>query len=271
MTGQYVGWTNLKTGARVSHSEMVQGLITSDCVLLGEQHNRADHHRWQLHVVAGLAAHRPICVGYEMFPARLDPVLADWVAGGLSEADFLEKAEWQKVWGFPEELYMPLFRFCRDMGVPMVGLNCERDLVRNVGANGWGSIPEEAREGISPACPSSPAYRKFIFDLTGGARPDRQAKSPDDPAFDRFVRAQEVWDRAFATRICQAAKRPEAPLVVGIIGQGHLQYGGGVSWQLADLGFHKAKVLIPSDPANPNPPADAADAVFHLAPSLEAE
>lgn len=244
-------------------------LARAQTVLLGERHDRADIHRWQLHTAAGLAAHRPIVMGFEMFPARLDPVLADWVAGRIGSEDaFLTRAEWGSVWGFPPELYLPLFRFCREAGVPMLGLNVRRGLVRAVGAGGWEAVPEDEREGLTPAKPSPVAYRRFIFDLAGGG-PGRRAQGPGDPAFDRFVRAQEVWDRAFATHIARAARGPGNPLVVGIIGMGHLQFGGGVPWQLADLGIADTRVLIPHDPgARPAP--GAADAAFALPPALEA-
>lgn len=255
------GWT--QGGQPVAHDRLIAALAQAPAVLLGEQHDRADHHRWQLHVAAGLAAHRPVVMGFEMFPARLDPVLADWVAGRLDEDSFLTRAEWGTVWGFAAELYLPLFRFCREMAVPMVGLNVARELVRAVGVGGWGAVPEDQRQGLTPARPSTATYRRFIFDLTGGGRPDRKAATPDDPVFDRFVRAQEVWDRAFATHILRATRRPGAPLVIGIIGMGHLQFGGGVPWQLADLGLQGARVLIPETAGAPVPPG-AADAVFSL-------
>ena len=220
-----------------------------------------------MHVAAGLAARRAVGVGFEMFPARLDPVLAEWVAGGLTEAEFLTRAEWGTVWGIPSELYMPIFRFCRDMAVPMVGLNVARSLVRAVGAGGWDSVPEADREGLTRPKPSAMPYRRFIFDLTGGGRPGRKAQSADDPAFDSFVQAQEVWDRAFATHIAAASRRPGNPLVAGIIGMGHLQYGGGVGWQLADLGLPDSRALIAAD-AGAAPAPGAVDAVFHLQPNL---
>ncbi|MGR3793016.1 ChaN family lipoprotein [Vannielia sp. SX4] len=230
------GWFHPGSAAPVPHAEAIAELAGAPAVLLGETHDRADIHRWQLHVAAGLLAHRPIVMGFEMFPARLDPVLAEWVGGGLSEEAFLAKAEWGEVWGFPPDLYMPLFRFCREAGVPMLGLNCRRGLVREVGAGGWEAVAEADREGLTPARPSPMPYRRYIFDLAGGGPPGRKATGPEDPAFDRFLRAQEVWDRAFATRIVAALRVPEPPLVVGIIGQGHLLWGGGVPWQMSDLG-----------------------------------
>lgn len=256
-------WTDA-SGQPLAHAALMADLAAAQVVILGEQHDRADHHRWQLHVAAGLRAHRPIVMGFEMFPARLTPVLAEWVAGDLSEADFLDRTDWQNVWGFAPELYLPLFRFCRDMRVPMIGLNVERALVRAVGAGGWDAVAQDARDGLAPARPSPLPYRQSLFDLTGGARPDRAAQSADDPAFDRFVRAQEVWDRAFATHIAAIAAQPEAPLVVGIIGAGHVLFGGGVQWQLADLGIARTRALIPIDADAPLPPPGAADAVFRL-------
>lgn len=266
------GWKD-STGAEIAFPDLIARLAPRSAVLLGETHDRASIHRWQLHVAAGLAARRPILMGFEMFPARLDPVLADWVAGGLDEAAFLAAVDWEKVWGFPPELYMPLFRFCREWGVPMRGLNCRRGLVSEVGREGWAAIPEADREGLTPSREAHPEYRRYLFDMTGGVRPGRESKSPEDPAFDRFVRAQQVWDRAFACNIARAIKEAEGepPLVVGIIGRGHLEWGLGTPWQLEDLGFPDAAVLLPGADGLPGPygPRPIAEAVFSPAPDLE--
>ncbi|MEH0069108.1 ChaN family lipoprotein [Pannonibacter sp. Pt2-lr] len=139
---------------------------------MGEQHDKAAQHRWQLHVAAGLLALRPgIVMGFEMFPARLDPVLARWVAGELSEAEFLEQAEWGTVWGFPAELYLPLFRFCRQFAIPMHGLNCRRALVSEVGKEGWEAIAEENRDGLTPPCPLRQPTGSICFRSPAAARP----------------------------------------------------------------------------------------------------
>jgi hypothetical protein len=73
------------------------------------------------------------------------------------------------------------------------------------------------------------------------------ATSATDPEFDRFVRAQKTWDRAFACNIAEAHGAANATLVVGIIGRGHLQYGYGTPARLADLGISDAAVLLPCD------------------------
>ena len=52
----------------------------------------------------------------------------------------------------------------------------------------------------------------------------------------------------------RAKTRPDAPLVVGILGTGHLEKGFGVPYQLADLGIDDTAVYIPV------PPAESCDA-----------
>ncbi|NBN63321.1 hypothetical protein GWI71_06475 [Microvirga tunisiensis] len=259
-------WIRPSDGAVLAHPEVLARAARADVVLLGEQHDKAAQHRWQLHVLAGLLARRAdIAVGFEMVPARLDPVLARWVAGELTEADFLDQAEWGTVWGFPAELYLPLFRFCRQFRLPMLGLNCRRALVTEVGIGGWDAIPDADRDGVTPALPATPAYRRFLFEFTGGGAPNRKVTSPDDPAFDRFVRAQQVWDRAFACRMAEARAARGAPLVVGIIGRGHLEFGHGTPAQLTDLGVATVTVLLPhTAPERPAP--GIADAVFVMDP-----
>lgn len=265
-------WIDPATGETLAHQAVLKKAAKASVVLLGEQHDKAAQHRWQLHVLAGLLALRPdLAVGYEMFPARLDPVLARWVAGDYEREDtFLSEAEWGTVWGFPPELYLPLFRFCRQFRIPMHGLNCRRALVTEVGKLGWDAIAEEDRDGVTPSLAATPAYRRYLFELTGGGPPNRKAQGPDDPAMDRFVRAQQVWDRAFACRIAALRDAPKPPLVAGIIGRGHLEFGHGTPAQLADLNVGSVVVLLPHTGREPHREG-LADAVYCMDPNEDVQ
>lgn len=241
-------WLDGITGTPLSHGEVLAQVAHRRVVLLGETHDRFDIHRWQLHVCAGLLAQRSdIALGFEMFPRRCQLVLDRWVAGELSVSDFLDKAEWETVWRFDPELYLPLFNFCRQFRLPMVALNCERPLVTRVGKDGWDSIPEDERDGVTPALPASLAHRQYLFDITGGGRSDRTLTGASDPAFDRFVRAQQTWDRAFACNIAKALQSGIAGQIIGIIGRGHMEHGHGTPFQLAHLGFDDTAILLPTD------------------------
>jgi hypothetical protein len=69
----------------------------AEIVLLGEQHDDEDHHRWQAQVLAGLHALRPdMVIGFEMFPRQVQPALERWVAGELTVPAFLAQTAWDR-------------------------------------------------------------------------------------------------------------------------------------------------------------------------------
>jgi uncharacterized iron-regulated protein len=258
-------WLDPLTGNTINHGALLKRMAAKQAVLLGETHDRYDIHRWQLHILAGLYAYNQnIVVGFEMFPRRCQPVLDAWVAGKLDTATFLERVEWKSVWGFAPALYLPIFHFCRQFKLPMKAINCRRALVTEVGKLGWDAIAVADRDGVSPAKPATTAHRKYLFEMTGGARADRKAVSADDPEFDRFVRAQQTWDRAFACNIAEAHGVMDRPLVVGIIGRGHLEYDHGTPFQLADLGIADVAVLLAVDEPFQADGEAIADAIFRL-------
>lgn len=250
-------WMDPTTGALLDAGPLMRRLATRRAVLLGERHDVAEIHRWQLQVVTCLHLLQPgLAVGFEMFPRRLQPVLDRWVEGAFTTEEFLREVEWEKVWGFPPEIYLPLFHFCRQQGVRMLALNCHRPLVTRIGQDGWDSVPEEERDGMTPAAPPTPGHRAYISWLTG---------RPEAEITDRFLRAQQVWDRAFACNIA-AALEGGVPLVVGIIGAGHLDFGHGTPHQLAALGVTEVSVLRTSEAAGLDTQdwAGIAEAVFRL-------
>jgi uncharacterized iron-regulated protein len=245
-----------------------------DVVLLGERHDEDDHHRWQLHTLAALHALRPhMVIGFEMFPRRVQPALDRWVAGELTVKQFLEQTEWDKVWDLPAELYLPLFQFARINRIPMVALNVERKLNKAISDQGWDAVPEGEREGVGRPAPPSEAYRDLLLEVyrehgTVGGKDVAQVQK-GDRAFRNFVESQITWDRAMAEGLArQAAPRATGgkPLVVGIMGSGHIRYGYGVPHQLRDLGVRSIGTLLPlsAEAGCRELRAGLADAVFAL-------
>ena len=215
-------------------------------VLLGETHDNPDHHRWQLQTVAALAALRPrIALGFESFPRRIQPVLDRWVAGELSEQDFLKESHWSEVWGFDAAYYLPLFHFARLNRIPMIALNVEHALPRDIGAHGLDTVPLERREGVStPAAPAS-GYVDELYQTWAEHLKKGEQRPRNDPEFQRFVQAQQMWDRAMAQAIADRLARDPGLLVVGIMGSGHVADGYGVPHQLRDLHVSHTAWLLP--------------------------
>ena len=233
-------------------------LAQGQAILLGETHSNPDHHRWQLGVIAGLHALRPnMVLGFEMFPRRIQPVLDQWVAGMLTEAEFLAKSEWDRVWGFEASLYMPIFQFARLHRIPMVALNVDRALVQRVNQIGWAAVPGADREGVTDPAPASREYLAWLYPTFQEHQPQESAHTPTevsggptdaqlaDPAFRRFVDGMLLWDRAMAQAIAERLGSPTSPLVVALIGSGHLRSGYGVPAQLKQLGITNVAEALP--------------------------
>jgi uncharacterized iron-regulated protein len=257
-------------------AEILERAAQGEVVLLGERHDVADHHRWQLYTLAALYAQRPdMAIGFESFPRRVQPVLDRWVAGELDATQFFAQTDWKKVWNYPPQLYLPLFEFARIHHIPMFAMNVERDLTRDIGARGWDAIPEARREGLSRPAPAGAEYRASLYEIyrrhPGRANSAPKKASPDDPEFQHFVESQTTWDRAMAqaivSRLDQAALG-QRPLVVGIAGSGHLRNGFGVAHQLRDLGVDEITTLLPIEVPEDCKflVAGLADAVFTLPP-----
>jgi len=258
-------------GGRIDGTEVIARAARRSVVLLGESHESAEHHRWQLQMLAALHALRPdMVIGFEMFPRRVQKALDRWVAGELSETEFLAATDWRNVWRYDPNLYLPLFHFARMNRIPMVALNVEGRVTREATARGFDGIPESGREGVTrPAAPSA-AYLDYLLPIyrehpRGGGEPSEA--SLDDPGFRRFVESQQVWDRAMAQALRAAAARPGRALVVGIMGAGHVVHGYGVPHQLKDLGVSDVATLLPWDRNGGcrDLVAGLADAVFGIA------
>jgi uncharacterized iron-regulated protein len=241
-------WT-IPGAGQVAAQEILSRAARESVVLLGESHDSADHHRWQLHTISGLAAlHPKIVLGFEMFPRRVQPALDRWVAGELSEAEFTKASDWSSVWGYEAALYLPLFHFARLNRIPMVGLNVEREFVRTVGSKGLDAVPLDKREGVTNAAPATEPYVERLF--TAYAEHPEKDRTParTDPEFRHFVDAQLVWDRAMAQALAEAAARNPGALVIGVMGSAHVIQGHGVPHQLGSLGIRRIASLLPWGP-----------------------
>jgi len=257
---------------RLASRELFARAAARSVVLLGETHDNAEHHRWELQTIAALhALHPDMVLALEMFPRRVQRPLDRWVAGELTQDEFLTAAEWRAVWQFDPQLYLPMFHFARMNRVPMVAVNVESALTRAVAKDGFDAVPEEKREGVTRPAPATDAYIETLLDAysrhahagQGDAKVDR-----NDPAFKRFVESQLVWDRAMAQGIAGALARSPSALVVGVMGSGHLVNGFGVVHQLRDLNVSKTMVLLPWDHGTDcaGLAVGLADAVFGVMP-----
>ncbi len=246
-------WVN-SVGKQVANSDIIKTLSRSKVILIGEDHENAEHHRMQLHTMAQIYAEQPnMALGFEAFPRKAQKYLDQWVRGELDENEFIKLVEWEEVWRFNKDHYLPMFHFARMNKIPMVALNVERRLVSEVGNKGWDNVPPELREGISKPAPANSDYIEVLASVFAQHMPqhgqpgDESAASElsasdisdiiSNPSFQKFMQGQLVWDRAMAEALADIIKKQKKSIVVGIMGAGHVMGDYGVGHQLIDLGI----------------------------------
>jgi len=268
-----VGSWAVPGGGKISGTEVISNAVKQSVVLLGEAHADLEHHRWQLQMLASLHTRHPdMVIGFEMFPRRVQKALDKWVAGNFSVAEFLDAADWKHGWSIDAKAYLPLFHFARMNQIPMVALNIDSRLRKEISLKGFDNLLEDKFKGVTRPAEPSDAYLEYLMLIY--KKHDRNNKdknkdevSADDSDFLRFVRGQQLWDRAMAQALYLALTRPGRPLVVGVMGAGHIRHGYGVPHQLMDLGIEDVAMLLPweSNKACEQLVTGIADAVFGVA------
>ena len=242
---------------RVPLVELPQIYSKSSVVLLGEHHDNAEHHRWQLQMITALHVKKKhIAITLEMFPRKAQAILDRWVAGELSESDFIEQSGWNSYWRFDPDLYMPIFKYARMNNIPLYAANVERSLIQKAGKMPWNEIPEAEREGVSEAAPAKQGYKELLANVFMSHQSGHDSKSEEEmrrqiisnPGFDNFVASQQAWDRAMAERIRDALNDDKRRTVISLSGSGHMMFNFGIPEQLEAMGIDSIASLIPWDP-----------------------
>lgn len=225
------------TGRDVTFEAMIRAASRSDVVFFGEQHDDPGTHRAELAVLAALGnGSRPVVLSLEMFERDVQGVLDDYLAGRISESDFLARA---RPWERYTTDYRALVELARARGWPVVAANVPRRLASAVSRGGLASI-----EGLSSAerplaardisCPRDVYYEKFAAQMQGHSAGGGPASATDSAAMrkmtDRFYEAQCVKDETMAESIVTAlGAAGQGALVLHVDGAFHSDFGLGTA------------------------------------------
>ena len=209
-------------------ASIIPELADKRVVFVGEIHNRYEHHLTQLEIIRQLhEIHPRIAIGMEAFQQPFQHSLDAYIAGDLSERDFLRDSEYYQRWRFDFRHYAPILRYAREHRIPVIALNLPAELTRKAGKVGIDGLSETEKAKIPQTIDrSDTAYEARLRDVFD------QHPHTDEQSFDRFLDVQLLWDEGMAKRAAEYLKEnPEAVMVV-LAGGGHLAYGSGIPQRL---------------------------------------
>jgi len=198
----------------VTMTQLVEEIRGARVVFVGENHGNRNHHRTQLDVIRALRdSGVDVAIGLEMFLARNQRSLDDWVGDRIPESAFLK--EFGENWdGRKWPAYRDIFEFARVEDVPMIGLNLERRVVRQVSLGGFSSVD---RRDIPPireiSCDAGEKYQEVLRTAIGVHAGKEE--------FVRFCEAQMLWDASMAWNVIDYLEKHPGRVMVVMAGSFH--------------------------------------------------
>ncbi len=217
---------HLPTGFYVSEAQMLAAAGDARVVYVGETHDNPASHRLELTVLKALYARYPgrVALGMEMFTTGQQEVLNRWVTGELSEKEFLKTSRWFDVWNMDFAYYRDLLVFARDNGIPVMGLNASKELVRSVGQTDFADLPDADKKLLPEIDMSDPYHTAMVKAIFGG-------HTKGNNMLDGFLRVQNLWDETMAENVARflKSKQGDEPWhMVVVAGGNHIRFGFGI-------------------------------------------
>jgi uncharacterized iron-regulated protein len=226
-------------GAPLTLDKLITQLSDKRVVFIGEIHTRYDHHLNQLEIIRGLYQQNPdMAIGVEYFQQPFQRQVDGYIAGDITEQEFLRSTEYFTRWGYDYRLYSAIFRYASEHHIPVVALNVPGALPSAVAKAGIAGLSKEQRAALPADIePADAAYRARLRVAFEG----HPASTPD--AFNHFVEAQLVWDEGMAASAAAYLSAHPARRMAILAGSGHVAFGSGIPQRL-ERRTHAAYAIV---------------------------
>lgn len=217
-------------GPVIDFQQMIDRLTKQRVVLVGERHDRYDHHQNQLAIIRALHQRDPdIAIGMEFFQRPFQAYLDQYVAGEIDQREMLRATEYYRRWKYDFRLYAPILEYAREQGIPIIALNLPPEITGPVGSGDFASLNIEQLDELPEEMDREvPGYEDRLMAIFTG-----HPVAGHGSNMDRLLEVQLLWDEGMADRAAEFLKdHPRTRLVV-LAGSGHVAYGTGIPDRLA--------------------------------------
>jgi uncharacterized iron-regulated protein len=220
----------LSSGQEVAFSRMIDDMMSSRFVYLGETHDSLAMHDIQLRIIQALYERdKNLAIGMEMIPVTFQNTLNKWSLGILKKEEFIHEVLWYETWNFNFGYYEKIFAFAKDNVIPVYGLNIPRELVTKIRVQGWDALSEDEKKLVPQPNLSHEEHRTLIRTIFESSDLPHQMKGQGlDMMFEGLYRAQSAWDESMAFYASRASEKEGKRMVV-LAGSGHFLYNLGIN------------------------------------------
>jgi uncharacterized iron-regulated protein len=255
--------SGIPTATTRSFDSIIEELLNSRAVYVGETHTSYQDHLLQLQIIRALHEHDPrLAIGMEMFSRPTQETLDDYIERRIDEKTFLKDSNYFEQWRFDYRLYRDIINFARRHRLPIIGLNIDRKIVSSMYRNGTPDDTETTEENVLPADRDldMPGYRQRLVSVFQHHPTGRKTAEEND-RFKGFLQAQALWDETMAESVAEyLTANPDMRMVV-IAGRGHTHKVTAIPPRVARrLPIQQAVVVNAEASENADP--DAADYLF---------
>lgn len=225
--------------------EIIPHILRKPVIYIAERHTDYEDHKVQLKVIMNLHEQgRKFAIGMEMFQRPFQKVIDDYLAGAISEMEFLKSTEYFKRWQFDYHLYREIVEYAKAKNIPVIALNIWTEIVKKVSSEGLDSLSDiEKREIPESMNMSDAAYQEKLRDVFR----QHQHSNKEGRNFENFYQAQILWDETMAHSIDAFLKKnPDYQMVV-LAGTGHIMYDSGVPNRVHRLNGKEYVTIIPNN------------------------
>lgn len=206
---------------KITLEQVIASVSSGTILVVGEVHGQAVVRDQQISILEALraAGHR-VSVGMEFFSYPDQAVVQDYRKGLISTEDFKKTINWT---GFDIGLYIPQLLFPRnEFGEMGLAINSPKSLTRQISQQGLNSLSEDQKKLMPPDyLQGNEFYRERFYNImSGGHVPDSK--------LDNYFQAQSTWDETMAWQSLEFMKNHTDQVFVIIVGEFHVQYGGGL-------------------------------------------
>lgn len=201
----------------VTLSNLIDEVGPGTVLFLGENHGLASHRDQHLRILNLLRLKNlKVSVGMEFINYTDQFRLDLYREGILSESQFLQDIRWGSL---SFDFYRGQVNFPeKARGESAIGLNIPRSITTQISRQGLASLTEEQLRLLPPQFALGRAsYRERFMNAAGS-----HCRSPEN-----CFAAQSVWDDTMAWQAAEFMRNHPDQVLVIIVGEFHVQYGGG--------------------------------------------